>query len=140
MKKILCLALVLAITASSTLTYAEVHFKDLAYAEAKKLAKAEKKIIMIDYYTDWCGWCKRLDRDTYSSEELGKYADDNIISLKLNAENGEGSDLAKKSGIQGYPTIIFYTAEGKEIHRVVGYKKAPDFMQEMMKAVDKAAL
>ena len=94
---------------------------------------------MVDYYTSWCGWCKRLDRDTYSSDEIGKYADENIVSLKLNAEAGEGIGLAKKSGISGFPTIIFYNADGKEIHRVVGYKPAPGFMQEMMNAVDKNA-
>ena len=91
---------------------------------------------MVDYYTTWCGWCKRLDRDTYSSDEIGKYADENIISLKLDAEKGEGNTLATKSKISGFPTIIFYNAEGKEIHRVVGYKPAPAFIQEMMKAVD----
>lgn len=140
MKKIFAFAIALLIAASSVASYAEVHFKDIKYSDALKLAAKEKKIIMVDYYTSWCGWCKRLDRDTYSSDELGKYADENIVSLKLNAEdNGEGMDLAKKSGISGFPTIIFYNSDGKEIHRVVGYKPAPAFIQEMMKAVDKNA-
>jgi thiol:disulfide interchange protein len=137
MKKIFALVVTAAIFASASVSFAEVHFKDLAFADAMKQAKKEKKIIMVDYYTTWCGWCKRLDRDTYSSDELGKYADDNIVSLKLNAEAGEGIGLARQSNITGYPTIIFYNADGKEIHRVVGYKPAPGFIQEMMKAVDK---
>ena len=137
MKKIFAFAIALIIAASSTATIAEVHFQDLTFANAMKQAKKEKKIIMVDYYTTWCKWCKELDRNTYSSDELGKYADDNIISLKLDAEKGEGSTLAKGSGISGFPTIIFYNADGKEIHRVVGYKPAPGFIQEMMAAVDK---
>ena len=137
MKKLFAIAFATLLFAASAVT-AEVHFKDLKFADAMKKARKEKKIIMIDYYTTWCGWCKRLDRDTYSSEELGKYADDNIVSLKLNAEDkGEGTDLAQKAGITGYPTIVFYDADGKEIHRVVGYKPAPAFIQDMMKAVDK---
>ena len=136
MKKIIAFATASLLFASSSITLAEVHFKDMAFADAMKQAKKEKKIIMVDYYTTWCGWCKKLDRDTYSSDEIGKYADDNIISLKLDAEKGEGSDLAKKSGISGFPTIIFYNGDGKEIYRVVGYKPAPSFIQEMMKAVD----
>ena len=139
MKKIFVFAAALILFASSTVTYAEVHFKEVTFAEALKQAKREKKIVMVDYYTTWCGWCKRLDKDTYSSNELGKYADDNIISIKLDAEKGEGSTLAKGSGVTGFPTIIFYNGEGKEIHRVVGYKPAPGFIQEMMKAVDKNA-
>src|SRR5689334_14727873 len=107
MKKLLTFVFAALVLTTSTGTYAEVHFKDLSFADALKQAKKEKKIIMVDYYTTWCGWCKRLDRDTYSSDELGKYADDNIISLKLNAEAGEGIGLAKKSGISGYPTIVF---------------------------------
>jgi thiol:disulfide interchange protein len=139
MKKILVFTIAALLFGTSAISDAEVHFKDLTFADALKKAKKEKKIIMVDYYTTWCGWCKRLDRDTYSSDELGKYADGNIISLKLDAEKGEGIGLAKNSGITGYPTIIFYNADGKEIHRVVGYKKAPDFIQDMMKAVDKNA-
>ncbi|MEP7234003.1 MAG: thioredoxin fold domain-containing protein [Ignavibacteriota bacterium] len=137
MKKISAIVVALVLFASLPTSFAEVHFKDLGFADAMKQAKKEKKIIMVDYYTTWCGWCKRLDRDTYSSDELGKYADENIVSLKLNAEAGEGIALAKSSGISGYPTIIFYNSDGKEIHRVVGYKPAPGFIQEMMKAVDK---
>ena len=136
MKKIIAFAVALIFIASSSVTFAEVHFKDVTFADALKQAKKEKKIIMVDYYTTWCGWCKKLDRDTYSSDELGKYADDNIISLKLDAEKGEGMSLAKKAGVTGFPTIVFYNADGKEIYRIVGYKPAPGFIQEMMKAVD----
>src|ERR1700730_2304447 len=133
MKKIFALVIMLVLFASSSVMLAEVHFKDMAFADALKQAKKEKKIIMVDYFTTWCGWCKRLDRDTYSSDEIGKYADDNIISLKLDAEKGEGMSLAKKANITGFPTIIFYNGDGKEIYRVVGYKPAPSFIQEMMK-------
>lgn len=138
MKKIFAFAVAVLIFASSTLTYAEIHFKDITYAEALKLAAKEKKIIMIDFYTDWCGWCKKLDRDTYSSEEIGKYADENVISIKINADDkgGVGSAFSKKLGITGFPTIVFFDADGKEIHRVVGYKPAPAFIQELQKAVD----
>jgi thiol:disulfide interchange protein len=135
MKKLLTLFAAVLLFGSSA--FAEVHFKDVSFADALKQAKKEKKIVMVDYYTTWCGWCKRLDRDTYSSDELGKYADENIISLKLDAEKGEGTGLAKKAGVQGYPSIIFYNADGKEIYKVVGYKKAPDFMKDMMAALDK---
>ena len=118
---------------------AEVKFKEGTLAEAQKIAAKEKKIIMIDFYTDWCGWCKKLDHSTYSSEELGKYADENIISIKVNADDkgGVGSAFSHKLGITGFPTIVFFDATGKEIHRVVGFKNAPEFIQDMMTAVDK---
>ncbi|MDP4221223.1 MAG: thioredoxin fold domain-containing protein [Bacteroidota bacterium] len=141
MKKVYALFAAILIIASTTTSFAEVHFKNITYADALKQAAKEKKIVMIDFYTDWCGWCKRLDRDTYSSDELGKYADDNVIAIKINADDkgGVGSAFSNKLGISGFPTIVFFDADGKELHRVVGYKPAPGFMQEMIKAVDKNA-
>jgi thiol:disulfide interchange protein len=141
MKKVYALFAAILIFASATTSFAEVHFKNITYADALKQAAKEKKIVMIDFYTDWCGWCKRLDRDTYSSDELGKYADDNVIAIKINADDkgGVGSAFSNKLGISGFPTIVFFDADGKELHRVVGYKPAPGFMQEMIKAVDKNA-
>lgn len=122
-------ALLVAGAASSS--FAEVHFKDLTFEAAKKQALKEKKKVMIDFYTDWCGWCKVLDRKTYSDEAVGKTADANFISIKIDAEKGEGVALAKQYQISGYPTILFFTADGKEIDRVVGYQDASRFERSL---------
>lgn len=128
-------ALVLMLGALSA--QAEVHFKDLSFKDAQAQAKKEHKIIMIDYYTNWCRWCKQLDKDVYAKDEVGFYADSNIVSLKLNAEQGEGVTLARDSKIMGYPTIIFYNENGEEIHRQVGYQVAKDFLVTLHTAVSK---
>ncbi|HET9136722.1 MAG TPA: thioredoxin fold domain-containing protein [Candidatus Kapabacteria bacterium] len=130
-------ALVVVILAAAVYAYAEVHFKNASFKEAQALAAKEHKIIMVDLYTDWCGWCKRLDKDTYSTEEVGSYADANFISLKINAERGEGVTLAKNGKVQGYPTIIFYNEKGEEIHRLVGYQRPADFLATLKAAVAK---
>jgi len=71
-----------------------------AYAGATAEAKASGKLIMIDFYTDWCGWCKKLDADTYPAPEVVKQAD-SFVSIKLNAEkDADGIRLAKKFGIR----------------------------------------
>ncbi len=137
MKKLSILLAFLTFAGIGASAQAEVHFKDVSFKDAQKLAAKGKKIIMVDLYTDWCGWCKRLDKDTYSNEDVGKYADDNFISLKVNAEKGEGIDLAKSGKVNGYPTIIFYNEKGEEIHRLVGYQKPNDFIQTLHAAVSK---
>lgn len=137
MKKLSILLAFLTFAGAWTSAQAEVHFKDVSFKEAQKLAAKGKKVIMVDLYTDWCGWCKRLDKDTYSKEDIGKYADDNFISLKVNAEKGEGVEIAKNGKVRGYPTILFFNEKGEEIHRLVGYQAAADFMQTMQMAMSK---
>jgi thiol:disulfide interchange protein len=123
------------LTFGTVVSQAEVTFSKASFSEALKLAKEQKKAIMIDYYTDWCGWCKVLDKKTYTDSEVGKYADENFISLKIDAERGEGVELSKRSKIQGFPTIIFYNESGEEIHRVVGYQDAKRFLESMKVAI-----
>ncbi len=137
MKKGLIALTALALGFGAVTAQAEIHFKDLAFKDALAQAKKEHKIVMIDYYTNWCGWCKRLDKDVYAKDDVGGYADSNIVSLKLNAEVGEGITLARNSKIMGYPTIIFYNENGEEIHRQVGYQSAKDFITTMHTAVSK---
>lgn len=110
---------------------AEVVFSELSFDDAVKQAKKDKKVIMVDYYTDWCGWCKVLDKKTYSDVAVGEYAKTSFVSLKINAEKGEGISLSKKHKVQGFPTIVFYNENGEEVHRVVGYQEADRFLQSM---------
>ena len=99
--------------------FAEIHWFDGSFADAQK--QANDKMIMIDFYTDWCVWCKRLDADTYSDKFVVKWADENLISLKIDAEKGEGIELTKKYNATGFPTILFTDSDGNEIDRIVGH-------------------
>lgn len=109
--------------------------KDLA--SAQKAAAKSKKIMMIDFYTDWCGWCKRLDHDTYTNEKVVKLSTQ-LVSLKLNAEK-EGKELATKLGVRGYPTIVFMDSSGKVVHKISGYLKPEPFAAEMTKVIESAS-
>jgi thioredoxin 1 len=132
--KIKIAAAAMVLLAMSTASNAEVHFRTVSFAEAKEAAAKEHKAIMIDFYTTWCGWCKVLDRNTYSDENVTKITDAKFVSVKIDAEKGEGIELAKKYGINGYPTIIFFDEGGKEIDRVVGYEDATRFARSLESA------
>jgi len=118
-----------------TMSRGEVHFKSMTFAEAEKLAAKEKKEVMVDFYTDWCGWCKVLDRQTYYDRKVGEYADEHFIAIKVDAEKGDGIALAKKYGVNAFPTIIFYGADGKILNKVVGYQDTAAFARSMSAAV-----
>jgi thioredoxin-related protein/Tfp pilus assembly protein PilF len=110
---------------------AEVHFQNISFDDAKALAAKEHKVIMVDFYTTWCVWCKTLDRNTYSDDNVGKITDAKFIAVKIDAEKGEGITLAKTYKITGYPTIMFFDKDGNEIDRVVGYEAAAPFARSL---------
>lgn len=114
---------------------------DSAYEQAKKT----NKILLIDAYTDWCGWCKRMDRDTYSSEEIAQLIDKDFIPVKFNPEitnkkyNVDGSLLtgpellyALTNGQRiGYPTTFFLFTQKKQVKLKQGYLDAVKFKQAL---------
>jgi thioredoxin-like negative regulator of GroEL len=86
---------------------------------------------MIDFYTSWCTWCKRLDQDTYVDGRVVKLASQ-LHSVKLNAEDGgEGTTYAQKYGVRGFPAIIFVDAKGEMFAQVQGYQPPERFTQTL---------
>jgi thioredoxin-related protein len=129
--KNLSIVLVAALILVARTASAEVHFREVSFTDAKKLAAKEHKKIMVDFYTSWCGWCKVLDKKTYSDDHVGQIADAKFISIKLDAEHGEGVELAKHYEIRGYPTIMFFSDTGAVVHKVVGYQDAQHFARSL---------
>ena len=96
--------------------------------EALSRAQAENKPIMINFYTDTCPACEKLDSNTYSDEELGDFLNDNFVCLKSNTLK---SNLYQNySNIEYVPTIVFASPDGTEIDRMVGYRSASAFYQD----------
>jgi thiol:disulfide interchange protein len=107
--------------------------KDLA--AALKRAGSENKVVMVDFYTDWCKWCDVMDQKTFSDAavlaELRR-----VIPVKLDAER-EGRDAARRYRVQGFPTILFLDAEGREVGRIPGFVPAEPFLEEFGDIVGK---
>jgi thiol:disulfide interchange protein len=99
-----------------------------SYEEAVQSAGKKKLPVMIDFYTDWCGYCKKLDNETYVNGDVVAKAK-GFVSLKINADVEQ--DLAGRYNIRFFPTILFVDQAGNEIHRVVGFRMPADFVGEM---------
>ena len=86
--------------------------------------KENKKVFLFFTGSDWCGWCKRLDKEILSTHEFKTYAAEKLILVKLDFPRGlpqsaslkaQNSQLAAKHGIKGYPTIVVLNSAGKRV-------------------------
>ena len=132
MKSIIKSLLILFILFVTKTTFAEdVSFSNGSYQEILDMAKQQNKIVMIDFITDWCKWCVETDRKVYTNSDVSAFANVHQINWKIDAEKGEGPDLAKKYGVKGFPTIVFINSDGTEIDRIYGYLPAEQFIVKM---------
>jgi len=115
------LLLVLSITCLSQFASADgIDFKKLNWEENLKTAQAENKLIYIDFYTTWCGPCKYMAKKFFTDKEIGNYFNEHFYALKVDAEK-EGIDLAKKYGVNGYPTNLFIDPSNEKIiYKTIG--------------------
>jgi thioredoxin-related protein len=104
--------------------------------EAMQVAAKTGRLILLDFYTDWCHWCKELDAKVYPEEDFKKMSK-YFVFCKVDAEKGKGVAWAQKYGVSGYPTIKFLRSDGTVVHEIVGYMPLGPFLAEMQKAVDK---
>ena len=95
------------------------------------IIKNDHKIILVDFETESCIWCDRLDADTFTDQRVIDFANQNLISKKIDAERGDGPEQKRKYRVRGFPTIIFLDSEGVEIDRIVGYRPPEEFLSEL---------
>ena len=127
MKKVHNTILVLLFLVLSSSLFSQVKFETGTFREIKDKAAKENKIVMVDFFTDWCKWCVELDNFVYTDAKVADFANNNFINWKIDAEKGEGPELNTKYNIPGYPSIVFMKSDGTEIDRIVGYFPAKKF-------------
>lgn len=97
-----------------------VNFFEGSFRQALAKAKKEKKMVMLDAYTSWCGPCKVLKNKVFPNKELGEYINEHFVAIGVDMEAGEGPALANIYPVEGYPTILFLDASGKIKKKVLG--------------------
>lgn len=98
---------------------AQTDFRHITHDEALAAAKRENKMVFIDFYTDWCGPCKRMASDVFPQKAVGDYFNARFVCLKLNAEK-EGKEYAEKYEVRAYPTFVVLDCEGKVLYNHAG--------------------
>ena len=104
-----------------------IDFKHIDFEEALDQAKEQDKLIFIDFYTEWCGPCKKLAAGPFKEQANGDFYNQNFISLKLDAEK-EGKEAAARYKVTAYPTMLFVNGDGDIVHMGVGVTKGYDMI------------
>ncbi len=131
------LAIILAVVSSVGIISAQGlnTIKDKTFDQAVAQAKAENKTLIVDVFTDWCPPCKFMSANIFPSTGV-ESLNENFLLFKIDAEKGEGVDIAKKFVVRAYPTLVF-VKEGKEVARIVGGSKTPeDFVNRVNNAME----
>lgn len=122
----------------------------LSWSEAVELAQTDEnpKKIFIDVYTDWCGWCKKMDKDTFQNPEVATYMTANFYMVKMDGEGKEPIEFKGKTynfvpsgrkgyhefaaalmqGRMSYPTTIFLDEQMNMLSPLPGYQKPKPFL------------
>jgi uncharacterized protein YyaL (SSP411 family) len=115
----------------------------LDWNEGYEKAVKENKIVLVDAYTDWCGWCKKMDRDTYSNAEVIARINKDFIPVKFNPEiKGVSYRIGDKTytpeqlysmlcngETTGFPTVYYIFPNKKSVFLDAGYKGPEPFLK-----------
>ncbi|MEM1121726.1 MAG: thioredoxin family protein [Bacteroidota bacterium] len=85
-----------------------------------EMAGNKEKLVFVDFYTTWCLPCKMMDEDVFPDKGISKLFNDNFISYKIDAEKGNGPNLALIYQVQAFPTLLFLDKDGKVLVRKEG--------------------
>ena len=101
------------------------------YKKAQQEARASNKFLLLDFTgSDWCGWCKKFDKEILSQSQFQDYARENLVLVELDFPRTkpqspelrrQNQELANQYQVQGFPTIVVLNGDGQKLWQYDGY-------------------
>lgn len=104
-------------------------FNEDSWEEILQLAQAENKGIFLDVYASWCGPCKALKNRSFPDEKAGQFYNENFINVSMDAEKGEGIQLARQLRVDAYPSLFFLNSKGEVVLLAQGFHNAEELIE-----------
>ena len=97
-----------------------------SYDKGLALAKEKNKKIYINFHADWCGYCRKMEKETFVDKKVIALLNDKFIAVSVNSD--KETQLAKKYNVRGLPANFFLTDKGEAIGSQPGYLDAKTFL------------
>ncbi|MDA1269356.1 MAG: thioredoxin family protein [Bacteroidetes bacterium] len=121
----------------------------MKFEEAIAANANQPKMILVDVYTDWCGWCKKMDKDTFTDPQVIAHFQKNFYAVKLNAEDTKRSfsfmgktfteaQMAASMRVNAYPNFVVIEPGLQNIAQLPGYREPAAFLAGLADLIDKA--
>lgn len=118
---------------SPALAAADSEIKWYSYQSGMKKINDENKKGFLHFYTDWCTYCKLMNRQTFTDDAVVAFLNQNFVPIRVNAEKQR--EVAKKYGVSKFPNSWFIAEDKSEIGERPGFISA-DILLKMLKYVD----
>lgn len=120
MKTLLIVLSILLVSLSNQVFGQGIVFFEGDYQAALAKAKQENKMLFVDFYADWCGPCKKMAKEVFTQKAVGDYFNEKFVSIQVDAENVANRAIVKQYKVKSYPTLAFFSGDGKMLLQNVG--------------------
>ena len=121
----------------------------MKFEEAIAANEKHPKMILVDVYTDWCGWCKKMDKDTFTDPKVIAHFQENFYAVKLNAEDTKRkfpfmgrtfteAEMAASMRVNSYPNFVVIEPGLQNIAQLPGYREPAEFLAGLAELIQKA--
>ena len=121
----------------------------LKFEEAIAANAENPKMLLVDVYTDWCGWCKKMDKETFTDPKVIAHINSNFYAVKMNAEDTKRTfefmgkeyteaQMAAAMRVRTYPNFVIIEPKLQNIAQLPGYRAPDAFLAGLTDLVEKA--
>ena len=116
---------------------AQVRWVEGSTDTVRELAIAQKKLVFIDLYADWCGPCRAMNERVFKNKEVGEFFDQHFVAAKYNIERPTGRELMQRYGRGSIPLYLIFNTEGELLGTILGASPAEEFLMHLRRILAK---